>query len=137
MENRDEIRYQEAAKRVKKIKGFYSHLGVYIVINIMIFILNAQSVIEVLPSIVKEDMLVLLEELKSYKELEIISSKNLYALLGLSISIKRIISSSSILNLFDCSKVKVSIVTFLLSHLIPYQKVLFPFFHFDILKIFF
>lgn len=38
-------------------------------------LLNAQSVIEVLPSIVKEDMLVLLEELKSYKELEIISSK--------------------------------------------------------------
>lgn len=46
MENQDEIRYQEAAKRVKKIKGFYSHLGVYIVINIMIFIVNAQSVNE-------------------------------------------------------------------------------------------
>ena len=46
MENQDEIRYQEAAKRVKKIKGFYSHLGVYIVVNIMIFVLNAQSVNE-------------------------------------------------------------------------------------------
>jgi len=43
MENQDEIRYQEAAKRVKKIKGFYSHLGVYIVVNIMLFLLNTQN----------------------------------------------------------------------------------------------
>ena len=33
MENRDEIKYQEALKRVKKIKGFYTHLIVYLVIN--------------------------------------------------------------------------------------------------------
>jgi uncharacterized integral membrane protein len=46
MENHDEIRYKEAVKRVKKIKGFYSHLVVYIVINIMVFILNAQSINE-------------------------------------------------------------------------------------------
>lgn len=38
MENLDEIKYQEAAKRVKKIKGFYSHLLVYIVINLAILI---------------------------------------------------------------------------------------------------
>lgn len=40
--NVEEIRYQEAVKRVKKIKGFYSHLMVYVVINIMIFIFNVQ-----------------------------------------------------------------------------------------------
>ena len=39
----EEIRYQEALKRVKKIKGFYSHLVVYIVVNIMIVILNIQD----------------------------------------------------------------------------------------------
>jgi hypothetical protein len=36
MENFDEIKYQEAAKRVKKIKGFYTHLTVYIVITLAI-----------------------------------------------------------------------------------------------------
>ncbi len=43
MENLDEIRYQEALKRVKKIKGFYSHLVVFVVINIMIMIVNIQE----------------------------------------------------------------------------------------------
>lgn len=37
-------------------------------------LLNAKSVMEVLSPILKEDMLVILEELKSYKDLEIISS---------------------------------------------------------------
>ncbi len=41
--NLDEIRYSEAAKRVKKIKGFYTHLIVYIVINLMIVIVNIQN----------------------------------------------------------------------------------------------
>lgn len=36
----DEIKYQQALKRVKKIKGFYSHLLVYIVINSMLLIVN-------------------------------------------------------------------------------------------------
>lgn len=40
MENLDEIKYQEALKRVKKIKGFYTHLVVYVVINIAILIAN-------------------------------------------------------------------------------------------------
>lgn len=40
--NFEEIRYQEALQRVKKIKGFYIHLVVYIVINIMIFVTNVQ-----------------------------------------------------------------------------------------------
>jgi len=43
MENIDELKYQEAVKRVKKIKGFYTHLAVYIVINIMIVIINIQN----------------------------------------------------------------------------------------------
>lgn len=43
MTNLDEIRYQEAQKRVRKIKGFYTHLIVYVVINIMIVIVNIQN----------------------------------------------------------------------------------------------
>ncbi len=38
-----EIKYQQAVKRVKKIKGFYSHLLVYVVINIMILFLNSRN----------------------------------------------------------------------------------------------
>lgn len=36
-------RLERARKRVKKIKGFYSHLLVYVVINIMIVIINIQD----------------------------------------------------------------------------------------------
>ena len=43
MENLDEMRYQEALKKVNKIKGFYTHLIVYIVINAMIVIVNVQN----------------------------------------------------------------------------------------------
>ncbi len=39
----NEIRYSEAVKRVKKIKRFYTHLFVYIVINLMIVIVNIQN----------------------------------------------------------------------------------------------
>jgi uncharacterized integral membrane protein len=42
----DEIKYQEALKRVKKIKGFYTHLMVYVVINVMIVIANIQNLSE-------------------------------------------------------------------------------------------
>ena len=38
--SQDEIKYQQALKRVKKIKGFYIHLIVYVVINIAILIAN-------------------------------------------------------------------------------------------------
>ncbi|BCY28660.1 2TM domain-containing protein [Flavobacterium okayamense] len=41
--NTEEIRYREAQKRVKKIKGFYTHSMVYLVINIMIVIINIQN----------------------------------------------------------------------------------------------
>lgn len=40
--NEKEASYYEAYKRVKKIKGFYTHLFVYVIINIMIAIGNVQ-----------------------------------------------------------------------------------------------
>lgn len=36
-------RYERAAKRVKSIRGFYSHALVYVVINIMIVVINIQN----------------------------------------------------------------------------------------------
>ncbi|MDI1317320.1 2TM domain-containing protein [Flavobacterium sp.] len=39
----DEIKYKEALKRVKKIKGFYTHLLVYIVINASLLIVKYQN----------------------------------------------------------------------------------------------
>ena len=36
MEERDEIRYQQAKKRVKQLKGFYVHLLVYVLVNAII-----------------------------------------------------------------------------------------------------
>lgn len=38
----EEIRYEIAQKRVKELKGFYIHLVIYIVINIIILIGNYQ-----------------------------------------------------------------------------------------------
>ena len=43
MNAQEEIKYQEALKRVKKIKGFYTHAIVYVIINIMIVIINIQD----------------------------------------------------------------------------------------------
>jgi hypothetical protein len=40
----DQIQYEEAVKKVKKLKGFYTHALVYVVINIMIVIANVQYV---------------------------------------------------------------------------------------------
>ena len=37
--NMDEIKYQQALKRVKRIKGFYIHLIVYIFVNIFIYVM--------------------------------------------------------------------------------------------------
>ena len=39
----EEDRYERAKKRVKKIKGFYSHLLVYVVINLIIVVINIQK----------------------------------------------------------------------------------------------
>jgi uncharacterized integral membrane protein len=41
--NSDQIRYEEAVKKVKKLKGFYTHALVYVVINIMVIIANIQN----------------------------------------------------------------------------------------------
>lgn len=46
MNTQDEIKYQDALKRVKKIKGFYTHAIVYFIINIMIVIINIQNLNE-------------------------------------------------------------------------------------------
>jgi uncharacterized integral membrane protein len=43
MNTQDEIKYQEALKRVKKIKGFYTHTIVYVLVNIMIVFLNVKN----------------------------------------------------------------------------------------------
>jgi uncharacterized integral membrane protein len=45
MENKfiEHDRYERAKKRVKDIKGFYTHALVYVVINIMIYILNVHN----------------------------------------------------------------------------------------------
>jgi len=43
MNTQDEIKYQEALKRVKKIKGFYTHAIVYVFVNIMIIFLNIKN----------------------------------------------------------------------------------------------
>ena len=42
----DEIKYQQALKRVKRIKGFYTHLMVYVVINIGLLIVNHNNATE-------------------------------------------------------------------------------------------
>jgi uncharacterized integral membrane protein len=41
--NKDQIQYEEAVKKVKKLKGFYTHAIVYVVINIMVVIANIQN----------------------------------------------------------------------------------------------
>ena len=33
MTPKEQIQYEEAIKRVKKIKGFYTHLAVYVLVN--------------------------------------------------------------------------------------------------------
>ncbi len=39
----NQIKYEKALQRVKKIKGFYTHLVVYLVINLMLVIVNVQN----------------------------------------------------------------------------------------------
>ena len=35
-----ETRYQNAKKRVEDLRGFYTHLTVYVLVNLLLFILN-------------------------------------------------------------------------------------------------
>lgn len=39
----DNIKYQQAKKRVKQIKGFYIHLVVFILVNLMIVFINVMN----------------------------------------------------------------------------------------------
>lgn len=43
MENIDKIKYEQAIARVKRIKSFYTHALVYVVVNIMLVIVNIQN----------------------------------------------------------------------------------------------
>ena len=43
MTTQEEIKYQEALKRVKKIKGFYTHAAIFILVNIMVVVINLQN----------------------------------------------------------------------------------------------
>jgi len=38
--NTEEIKYQKAKERVEAIKGFYIHLIVYVVVNLILFSIN-------------------------------------------------------------------------------------------------
>ncbi len=38
--NEEDIKYQRARKRIKKLKGFYIHLGVYVLVNLFLFLIN-------------------------------------------------------------------------------------------------
>lgn len=39
----EQIQYENALKRVKRVKGFYMHLMVYVVINLLIVMINIQN----------------------------------------------------------------------------------------------
>lgn len=41
--NESDIKYREAKKRVKTIKGFYIHATVYVVVNIFLIFINVKS----------------------------------------------------------------------------------------------
>lgn len=43
MNTEEQIKYDQALKRVKEIKGFYTHFVVYLVVNLMIVIVNIQD----------------------------------------------------------------------------------------------
>ena len=38
--NTEDNKYQKAKKRVKEIRGFYTHLGVYVLINAMLLLID-------------------------------------------------------------------------------------------------
>ena len=38
--NEEETRYQRAKKRVEALRWFYAHLGVYVLVNLFLFLLN-------------------------------------------------------------------------------------------------
>ena len=36
----DDIKYREAARKVKRLKGFYTHLTIYILVNLFLLFIN-------------------------------------------------------------------------------------------------
>jgi len=38
--NTEDKKFQEAKERVNRIKGFYIHLGVYVLVNSLLFLIN-------------------------------------------------------------------------------------------------
>lgn len=42
----DDIKYLEARRRVKKLKGFYTHLAVYILVNLFLIFANWSEIRE-------------------------------------------------------------------------------------------
>ena len=38
--NQQEIKYKRAKKRVAALRGFYVHLGVYVLVNLLLFLIN-------------------------------------------------------------------------------------------------
>lgn len=43
IKDRNEIKYLEAKKRVKKLKGFYIHFTIYVLVNLLIVLINYQD----------------------------------------------------------------------------------------------
>jgi hypothetical protein len=43
IKDKSEIKYLEAKKRVKRLKGFYIHLTIYILVNLLIVFINIQN----------------------------------------------------------------------------------------------
>ena len=41
--NENNIKYLEAKKRVKRLKGFYIHLLVYLVVNVVLIVINTSG----------------------------------------------------------------------------------------------
>lgn len=43
IKDKNDIKYLEAKKRVKKLKGFYTHLAIYLLVNLLIVFINIQD----------------------------------------------------------------------------------------------
>lgn len=43
IKDKNEIKYLEAKKKVKKLKGFYIHLTIYILVNLLIVFINIRD----------------------------------------------------------------------------------------------
>jgi uncharacterized integral membrane protein len=43
-QEKEQLQYEAAQKRVKKLKGYYVHLLVYVLVNIFIFIINIKNI---------------------------------------------------------------------------------------------